>query len=88
MPELNAQQQAGQDRLKEVALSFATQHGLRPDSIEWTEQYDGWWLTVSDPQHTVRVVFSLDEIEDFAAEGEGSKGSARKIRNAFASLAM
>ena len=88
MIELTPEQLAGQDRLRAVALSYATQHGLRPDAIEWTEQYDGWWLTVSDPQHTVRVVFSLDEIEDFALEGDGSKGSARKIRNAFASLAM
>ena len=88
MTELNAQQLAGQDRLKEAAAFFATQHGLRPDTIEWVEQYDGWWLTVSDAQHTVRVVFSLDEIEDFAAGGDGAKGSKRKIRDAFASLAM
>ncbi|MCM2265370.1 MAG: hypothetical protein NDI73_09285, partial [Desulfuromonadales bacterium] len=73
MTELNALHLAGQDQLKEVARHFATQHGLRPESIEWVEQYDGWWLTVIDAQHTVRVVFSLDEIEDFAAEGEGSK---------------
>ena len=90
MPELNALHLAGQDRLKAVALAFATQHGLRPDSIEWIEQYDGWWLTISDPQHTVRVVFSLDEIEDFAVDGngDGAKGSKNKIRNAFASLSM
>jgi hypothetical protein len=36
----------------------------------------------------VRVVFSLDEIEDFAANGDGAKFSKHKIRDAFASLAM
>jgi hypothetical protein len=88
MTELNALHLTGQDQLKEVARQIAAQHGLRPDTIEWIEQYDGWWLTVSDTQHTVRVVFSLDEIEDFAAEGDGAKGSKRKIRDAFASLAL
>jgi hypothetical protein len=34
------------------------------------------------------MVFSLDEIEDFAADSEGAKGSKRKIRDAFASLTM
>jgi len=78
----------GQNLLKEVALRYANGHGLRPDSIEWTQQYDEWWLTIKDAEHTVKVVFSQDEIEDFAEEGEGSKGSKVKIRNAFASLAM
>ena len=88
MPELSALHLAGQDRLKEVARYYAAQHGLRPETIDWVAQCDGWWLTVADPQHTVRVVFSLDEIEDFAIEGDGAKGSKRKIRDAFASLAM
>lgn len=88
MTELNALHLAGQDQLKEVARHIAAQHGLRPQAIDWIEQYDGWWLTIVDTQHTVRVVFSLDEIEDFAAEGQGSKSSKRKIRDAFASLAM
>jgi hypothetical protein len=88
MTELNALHLAGQNQLKEVARQIAAQHGLRPDTLEWIEQYDGWWLTVSDAQHTVRVVFSLDEIEDFAAAGDGAKGSKRKIRDAFASMAM
>ncbi len=88
MTELNALHLAGQDQLKEVTRYFATQHGLRPEAIEWIEHYDGWWLTVTTPEHTVRVVFSLDELEDFAAEGDGSKGSKRKIRDAFASLTM
>lgn len=88
MTELNTLHLAGQDQLKEAARYFAAQHGLRPEAIEWIEQYDGWWLTVTTPEHTVRVVFSLDEIEDFAAEGDGSNGSKRKIRDAFASLSM
>jgi hypothetical protein len=36
----------------------------------------------------VRVVFSGDEIEDYAADGDGAKGSKRKIRDAFAHLTM
>lgn len=90
MTELTPEQSAGQDRLKDVARHIAAQHGLRPDTIDWVEQYDGWWLTVTDAQHTVKVVFSLDEIEDFAADGDGAgaKGSKLKIRNAFASLTM
>jgi hypothetical protein len=78
----------GQKQLREVALRYANGHGLNPDSIEWDQQYDEWWLKVSTADHSVRVVFSRDEIEDFALEGEGSKGSKVKIRNAFASLAM
>ena len=88
MIELNDLHLAGRERLEAVARHYAAQHGLRPETIEWIEQYDGWWLTVIDAQHTVRVVFSLDEIEDFAAEGDGSKFSKQKIRDAFASLAM
>ena len=78
----------GQQQLKEVALRYANGHGLHPDRIAWDQQYDEWWLKVSTADHSVRVVFSRDEIEDFALEGEGSKGSKIKIRNAFASLAM
>jgi len=79
---------AGQSLLKDVALRYATQHGLRPDSIEWVQEYDEWWLKVTTADHSVKIVFSGDEIEDFADEGPGSKGSKVKIRNAFASLAM
>jgi hypothetical protein len=79
---------AGQTLLKDVALFYATQHGMRPDTIEWTEQYDQWWLKVTTADHSVKVVFSRDEIEDFAADGDGSKSSKVKIRNAFAGLAM
>lgn len=75
--------------LKEVALRYASQHGLRPDMVEWVCQGgDEWWLKVSTEQHSVKVVFSLDEIEDFADGGAGSAGSKAKIRNAFAHLAM
>jgi len=79
---------AGQDRLKVVALRYANQHGLRPDRIEWVRQGgDEWWLKVITEQHDVKIVFSEDEIEDFAAEGPGAKDSKAKIRQAFASLA-
>ncbi|GEM_PF-1436117 len=90
MPALTPAQGAGQEQLREVARRYAAQHGLHPETIEWVEQFDGWCLTISDPQHTVRVVFSMDEIEDFAADGngDGAKGSKFKIRNAFASLSM
>ena len=79
---------AGQNLLRDVALRYAQGHGLRPDAVEWTRQYDEFWLRISDAEHSVKVVFSRDEIEDFAEEGPGSKGSKVKIRNAFASLAM
>lgn len=88
MPESNDLLTTGQTLLQDVALRYATGHGLRPDTIEWDQQYDGWWLKVSDAEHSVKVVFSQDEIEDFAEQGPGSQGSKVKIRNAFASLAM
>ncbi len=88
MTETDDQLGKGQDMLREVALRYASQHGLRPDRIEWVQMYDEWWLKVITEEHSVKVVFSLDEIEDFAAEGAGSKGSKVKIRNVFASLAM
>lgn len=82
------EQGRGQAMLQEVAERYAAQHGLRPERIEWNQQFDEWWLKVITGDHTVKVVFSADEIEDFAAEGPGSKGSKLKIRNAFASLTM
>lgn len=79
----------GREFLRDVALRYASQHGLRPEKVEWVEMGgDEWWLKVTTAEHTVKVVFSADEIEDFAAGGEGSSGSKAKIRNAFASLAM
>ena len=45
------------------AAAYATQHGLRPETIEWAEMGgDEWWLKVVTEQHSVKVVFSLDEI--------------------------
>ncbi len=79
----------GMEMLKEVALRYATQHGLKPDRIEWAQSgADDWWLKVSTEQHSVKVVFSSDEIVDFAEGGSGSAGSKVKIRNAFAHLSM
>jgi len=79
----------GMDMLKAVALRYASQHGLQPDRAEWVRLGgDEWWLKVMTERHAVKVVFSADEIEDFAAEGPGSRGSKAKIRNAFASLTM
>ncbi len=80
---------AGKEMLQEVALRYASQHGLRPEKVEWENPYgEEWWLRLSDEQHAVKVVFSLDEIVDFAEGGAGAKSSKGKIRNAFASLAM
>lgn len=89
MTEIEDLQGKGKEMLKVVALRYASQHGLRPNKVEWVCQGgDEWWLKVSTEQHSVKVVFSLDEIEDFAGGGPGSSGSKAKIRNAFASLAM
>jgi hypothetical protein len=89
MTDTGEQAKKGKEMLQEVALRYASQHGLRPEKVEWAcLGGDEWWLKVVTEQHSVKVVFSLDEIEDFAAEGPGSKGSKVKIRNAFASLAM
>lgn len=83
------QRTIGKEMLKEVARRYASQHGLRPDMIEWVEQGgDEWWLKVSTEQHSVKVVFSLDEIEEFAGGGPETVSSKAKIRNAFAGLAM
>lgn len=78
----------GKILLEEVALRYATQHGLRPDKVEWVNQGYEWWLKISTADHTVRVVFSMDEIEEFAGGGPETKGTKVKIRNAFASLSM
>jgi hypothetical protein len=89
MPKIEDQCGKGKEMLKEVALRYASQHGLRPDKIEWVEQGgDEWWLRVSTEQHSVKVVFSLDEIEEFSGGGPETASSKAKIRNAFASLAM
>lgn len=88
MTDQGEQAEKGREMLQDVALRYATQHGLRPDTVEWVNQGYEWWLRISTAEHTVRVVFSLDEIEAFAEGGPENKGSKVKIRNAFASLAM
>lgn len=79
----------GKQLLEDVALGYASDHGLRPDKVEWVDQGYEWLLRISTAEHTVRVGFSPDEIEFFvdgtAAENKGTK---IKIRNAFASLSM
>jgi hypothetical protein len=89
MPETESQGAKGKQLLEEVALRYASQHGLQPDKIEWVDQGYEWLLRVNTEKHTVRVGFSMDEIE-FFAEGspEENKGTKVKIRNAFASLSM
>ena len=87
-PTVNDLLATGQTLLQEVALRYAADHGLRPDTVAWEEQFDGWRLKVADAEHSIQMVFSCDEIEDFAAGGEGSRSSKVKIRNAFAQLTM
>ena len=82
------EQARGKELLAEVALRYATQHGLRPDSTEWDDLGYECWLKVITAKHTVRVVFSPDEIELYGAEGAVDKEAKLKIRNAFASLSM
>lgn len=89
MSGIGDQRSKGKDMLKEVALRYASQHGLRPEKVEWVEQGGGeWWLKVFTEQHSVKVVFSPDEIEEFAGGGPETASSKAKIRNSFASLAM
>ena len=79
----------GKEMLEEVARRYAGQHGLQVAELEWALLGgDEWWLKVVTERQTVKVVFSRDEIEDFAGEGFGSKGTKLKIRNAFAGLTM
>lgn len=77
----------GKKMLEEVALRYAGDHGLRP-VIAWQDYGFEWTLTATDAQHTVRVVFSPDEIEMFAEELPENRETKMKIRNAFASLSM
>jgi hypothetical protein len=89
MTENDEHRTKGKELLREVALRYASQHGLRPEKIEWECPWgDEWWLKVITEHHSVKVVFSADEIEDFAGGGMGTQSSKAKIRNAFASLAM
>lgn len=84
----DAQIARGRELLEETARHFAGEHGLRPELVEWEDQGYQWLLKVIDPVHTVRVIFSPDEIEMFAEELPENRGTKMKIRNAFASLSM
>ena len=77
----------GKTMLEEVALDYAAGHGLHPN-IEWDDQGYQWLLKLSDAEHTVRVVFSPDEIEFFAEDSPENRETKMKIRNAFAHLSM
>lgn len=79
----------GKEQLTEVALSYAADHGLEPDKVEWINQGFEWLLRINTAEHTVRVSFSTDEIEFFPDGSPAeNKGTKIKIRNAFASLSM
>lgn len=79
----------GKQLLEEVALRYASDHGLRPEALEWVDQGYEWLLRISTADHTVRVGFSPDEIEFFVAGTvEENRDTKQKIRNAFASLSM
>lgn len=88
MSEQNEQFNKGRAMLEESARYYASQHGLRPDTVEWTNQGYEWLLRVIDAQHTVRLVFSPDEIEFFAEDLPENRETKLKIRNAFAGLSM
>ena len=81
-------QAKGKELLQEVALRYASQHGLRPDRVAWDDLGYESCMKVITAEHTVRVVFSPDEIEVYAAAGAVDKEAKLKIRNAFASLSM
>lgn len=79
----------GKQLLQDVALRYAAGHGLQPDKVEWIDQGYEWLLRISTEQHSIRVVFSTDEIEFFCEGGaEQNRETRLKIRNAFASLSM
>ena len=78
----------GRTMLEEVARCYAGDHGLRPDEVEWVNQGFQWLLRVVDEDHTVRLVFSPDEIAMFADDLPENRDTKMKIRNAFDSLSM
>lgn len=89
MAETGETLEQGKARLEETARRYAGDHGLQPDTVEWVGHGFEWLLRVSDARHTVRVVFSPDEIEMFAEDlPEENRATKVKIRNAFASLSM
>lgn len=77
----------GKAMLEEVALRYAAGHGLHP-KIEWEDQGYQWLLKAIDADHTVRLVFSPDEIEFYAEDLPENRETKKKISNAFASLSM
>ncbi len=77
----------GKTMLAEVARGYARDHGLQPD-VEWVDQGFEWMLRLDDDRHTVRVMFSADEIAFFAEVEGADRQTKMKIRNAFASLSM
>ena len=87
MPDLE-QLDRGKALLEEVALRYAGDHGLRPDTVEWVDQGYEWLMKVIDAGHTVRVGFSPDEIAMFTEDLPENRETKRKIRDAFASLSM
>jgi len=77
----------GKAMLEEVALRYAGGHDLQPE-IEWDDQGYQWLLRLNTAEHTVRVVFSPDEIEMFAEDLPENRETKGKVRNAFAGLSM
>lgn len=89
MNEIEEQRHRGKEMLKEVALRYASQHGLRPDKVEWEDRGgEEWLLRIETSDHSVKVVFSLEEIEDYPGGSPDTKSTKGKIRNAFASLTI
>ncbi len=77
----------GKAMLVDVALGYARDHGLDPE-VEWVDVGFEVMLRLDDGQHTVRVMFSPDEIAFFAEVEAEDRETKMKIRNAFASLSM
>ena len=77
----------GKAMLVEVALGYARDHGLNP-TVEWVDIGFEVMLRLEDREHTVRVMFSLDEIKFFTEDDPANRDTKMKIRNAFASLTM
>ena len=77
----------GKAMLAAVALRYAGDHGLHPE-VAWEHHGFEWLLRLSDASHTVRLVFSPDEIALFAEADPANRETKLKIRNAFAGLSM
>lgn len=85
---MNQAESTGKQNLIDVAERYAAGHGLCLECIEWVNQGFDWMLKITTAQHSIRLVFSRDEIEAFADDDPGNRATKLKIRNAFASLAM